>query len=62
MMGETATSLPHLWHCPREWKRLNHAIEWFGHDLSIFLPVAVSNGGNYFLLRLAEPGRGAVCF
>jgi hypothetical protein len=45
-----------------EWKRLSYAIEQFGHDLSIFLPVAVSNGGNYFLVRLPEPDKGAVYF
>jgi hypothetical protein len=45
-----------------EWKRLSYAIKEFGHDLSVFLPVAISNGGNYFLLRLAEPDRGAVFF
>ena len=45
-----------------EWKRLSYAIEQFGHDLTAFLPVAVSNGGNYFLLRLVEPDRGAVFF
>ena len=44
------------------WKQLTYAIEEFRHDLSQFLPVAVSNGGNYFLLRLAEPDRGAVYF
>src|SRR4051812_17734221 len=45
-----------------EWKRLSYAIEQFGHDLSTFLPIAVSPGGNYFLLRLTEPGPGAVYF
>lgn len=49
-------------HNGAEWKRLSYAIHWFGHNLSVFLPVAVSNGGNYFLLRLAEPDRGAVYF
>ena len=49
-------------HDGAEWKRLSHAIEEFRHDLSLFLPVAVSNGGNYFLLRLAKPNRGAVYF
>jgi hypothetical protein len=49
-------------HDGAEWKRLSYAIDWFGHDLSAFLPVAVSNGGNYFLLRLTEPDRGAVYF
>ena len=49
-------------HQGAEWKRLSYAIEEFGHDLSAFLPVAVSNGGNYFLLRLIEPDRGAVYF
>jgi hypothetical protein len=41
---------------------LSYAVEQFGHDLSQFLPIAISNGGNYFLLRLAEPDRGAVYF
>jgi hypothetical protein len=49
-------------HQGAEWKRLSHAIAEFGHDLSAFLPVAVSAGGNYFLLRLSEPERGAVYF
>ena len=49
-------------HQGAEWKRLSYAIEQFRHDLSRFLPVAISNGGNYFLLRLAEPDRGAIYF
>ena len=49
-------------HQGEQWKRLTYAVEQFAHDLSEFLPVAVSNGGNYFLLRLAEPDRGAVYF
>jgi hypothetical protein len=49
-------------HQGAKWKRLNDAVEEFGHDLSGFLPVAVSNGGNYFLLRLTEPGSGAMYF
>ena len=49
-------------HQAAEWKRLSYAIQQFGHDLSVFLPVAVSNGGNYFLLRLIEPDRGAEAF
>ena len=49
-------------HQGAEWKRLNYAVEQSGHDLSEFLPVAVSNGGNYFLLRLTEPDPGAVYF
>jgi hypothetical protein len=44
------------------WKRLGYAIEQFRHDLSMFLPVAISNGGNYFLLRMTKPNRGAVYF
>jgi hypothetical protein len=49
-------------HRGAEWKRLSYAISQFGHDLSAFLPVAISSGGNYFLLRLGEPDRGAVYF
>jgi hypothetical protein len=49
-------------HKGAEWKRLSHAIAEFRHDLSAFLPVAVSAGGNYFLLRLNEPDRGAIYF
>ena len=49
-------------HHGAQWKRLSYAVEQFRHDLSRFLPVAISNGGNYFLLRLAEPDRGAVYF
>jgi hypothetical protein len=49
-------------HQGAEWKRLSYAIKEFGHDLSTYLPVAISNGGNYFLLRLKEPNYGAVCF
>lgn len=49
-------------HRGAEWKRLSYAIAEFGHDLTAFLPVAVSAGGNYFLLRLGEPDRGAVYF
>ena len=49
-------------HTGAQWKRLSYAVEQFGHDLSRFLPVAISNGGNYFLLRLTEPDRGAVYF
>lgn len=49
-------------HHGAEWKRLRCAVEQFGHDLSQFLPIAVSNGGNYFLLRLTDPDRGAVYF
>lgn len=49
-------------HQGAHWKRLSYAVEQFRHDLSRFLPVAVSNGGNYFLLRLTEPDRGAVYF
>ena len=49
-------------HQGAEWKRLNYAIKQFGHDLSMFLPVAISSGGNYFLLRLTKPNRGAVYF
>lgn len=44
------------------WKRLGDAIENLGHDLSDFLPVAVSDGGNYFLIRLSGPDRGAIYF
>ena len=44
------------------WKRLDCAVQAFGHDLSQFLPVAVSNGGNYFLLKLTEPNFGSVYF
>jgi hypothetical protein len=49
-------------HQGKEWKRLDYAVREFGHDLSQFFPVAVCNGGNYILLRLAEPDRGAVFF
>jgi hypothetical protein len=49
-------------HQGAEWKRLSYAIAQFGHDLSAFLPVAVSAGGNYFLLRLKGPDRGAIYF
>jgi hypothetical protein len=49
-------------HQGAQWKRLSYAVEQFGHDLVQFLPVAISNGGNYFLLRLAEPDRGAMYF
>ena len=49
-------------HQGAEWKRLDHAIQDFGHDGFAFMPIAVSNGGNYFLLRLAEPNRAAVYF
>ena len=49
-------------HKGADWKRLSYAIAQFGHNLSAFLPVAVSAGGNYFLLRLGEPDRGAVYF
>ena len=49
-------------HQGAQWKRLSYAVEQFRHDLSRFLPVAISNGGNYFLLRLSEPDRGAVYF
>src|SRR3954470_24658884 len=42
-------------HQGAQWKRLSNAVEEFRHDLSQFLPVAISNGGNYFLLRLTEP-------
>ena len=49
-------------HQGAQWKRLSYAVEQFRHDLSRFLPVAISNGGNYFLLRLAKPDRGAVYF
>ena len=49
-------------HQGANWKRLSYATGQFRRDLSQFLPVAISNGGNYFLLRLAEPDRGAVYF
>lgn len=45
-----------------EWKRLTNIVEEFQHDVSTFLPVAVSGGGNYFLLRLQEPDLGAIYF
>ena len=49
-------------HDGAEWKRLSHAVEWFGDRSFTFLPIAISNGGNYFLLRLVQPGRGTVYF
>jgi hypothetical protein len=62
--GRAGDFVAHIYgiHHGAEWKRLSYAIKQFGHDLSAFLPVAVSNGGNYFLLRLAEPDAGAVYF
>lgn len=45
-----------------EWTRLDVAVNQFGHDLSEFLPIAVSNGGNYFLLCLAGHDIDAVYF
>ena len=47
-------------HQGAEWKRLDFAISSFGHDLSQFLPIAESNGGNYFVLKLHPPDQGAV--
>jgi hypothetical protein len=62
--GKDGDFVAHIYgmHHGAAWKRLSHGIDSFGHDLSIFIPVAVSNGGNYFLLRLAEPDRGAMYF
>jgi hypothetical protein len=45
-----------------DWKHLSSAVAEFGHDTSPFLPVAVSNGGNYFILRVCEPDFGAIYF
>ena len=62
--GRNGDFVAHVYglHRGAEWKRLSYAIKEFGHDLSTFLPVAVSNGGNYFILRLKKPNRGAVYF
>ena len=62
--GRDGDFVAHIYgmHQGAEWKRLSYAIKEFGHDLSTFLPVAISNGGNYFLLRLKKPKRGAVYF
>ena len=60
--GGDLVAYVHGIHQGAQWKRLSYAVEQFRHDLSRFLPVAISNGGNYFLLRLAKPDRGAVYF
>ncbi|RYD67166.1 MAG: SMI1/KNR4 family protein [Verrucomicrobiaceae bacterium] len=52
----------HGWRSDSPWKRLTSAISDFGHDLSLFLPFAVSNGGNFFILKLSPPDFGAVYF
>ncbi len=49
-------------HRGQEWKRLDQAVRQIGHDLSKNLQNAVCNGGNYILLRLAEPNRGSIFF
>jgi len=45
-----------------DWKTLSSAVKEFGRDTSLFLPVAVSNGGNYFMVRVCEPDYGAIYF
>jgi SMI1-KNR4 cell-wall len=45
------------------WKAIDYGIDAFGAPSATgFLPVAICNGGNYFLLKINEPNRGAVFF
>ncbi len=45
-----------------EWMTLGRAISEFDSVSSGYLPVAVSNGGNYFLLRLSHSESGGIHF
>ena len=45
-----------------EWMRLGCAISEFDSLSLGYLPVAVSNGGNYFLLRLSHSEAGSIHF
>lgn len=62
--GDNGDFIAHIYglRSATEWKRLSSVVAEFGHDTSLFLPIAVSNGGNYFLLRVCDPDYGAVYF
>jgi len=45
-----------------DWMRLDHAISEFDSLSLGYLPVAISNGGNYFLLSLSHSEAGGVHF
>lgn len=45
------------------WKMLDYGIREFGSPSETgYLPVAICNGGNYFLLRIRDPEVGSVFF
>lgn len=49
-------------HHAEEWMRLEQAMTEFDVVASGYLPVAISNGGNYFLLSLKEADAGSIHF